>query len=167
MDRGERDEDGLNKCYSVLLRYSHHLPHGRGHAATARRPPQTAERPLSRLSLSNFEGWQQRGWKFAPALLQFPFGFPDLQGSEIQCQQEGTRERSQDAGLARTQPVVADIGELANRQQTPTPVNRTQAERNKRENQGRITSTDMRDNSGTKKNGTLQSILLPLVSYRI
>lgn len=168
MDRGERDEDGLNKCYSVLLRYSHHPPHGRGHAAAARRPPQAAQRPLSRLSLSNFAGWQQRGWKFAPALLRFPFGFPDLQGSEIQRQQEGTRERRQDAGLARTRPLAADIGELARRRQTPTPADRTQAEMNKRENQVRITSTDMRrDNSGRKQNGTLRSILLPLVSYRI
>lgn len=29
-DRGEEDKDGLIKCYSVLLRHSHHLPRRSG-----------------------------------------------------------------------------------------------------------------------------------------
>lgn len=164
METEGRDEDGLNKCYSVLLWYSHHLPHRRGQAATALGPPQTAKRSLFRLSLSNFEGWQRRGWKFAPALLQIPFRFPDPRGSETRRQQEGTMERSQDAGLARTRQTSASW-------QTHNKHLRLQTV-------PRPKGTNMKTNEGSRpliceerthieKNGTLQSILLPLVSYRI
>lgn len=44
---GRRHGDGLNKCYRVLLRYSHHLPHRSGRAVTACGSPQTANCPLS------------------------------------------------------------------------------------------------------------------------
>jgi len=44
--RGE-DEDGLIKCYNVLLRYSHLLPHRSGCAAMACSPHRRAACPLS------------------------------------------------------------------------------------------------------------------------
>lgn len=44
---GGEDEDGLIKCYSVLLRYSHHLPHRSGCAVMACSPHRKAACPLS------------------------------------------------------------------------------------------------------------------------
>lgn len=48
---GEEDEDGLIKCYSVLLWYSHHLPHRSGCAATACGPHRKQTGPLSSCQL--------------------------------------------------------------------------------------------------------------------
>lgn len=41
-EEGKRDENGLNKCYSVLLQYSHHLPRRSGCVATAYSPHRKA-----------------------------------------------------------------------------------------------------------------------------
>lgn len=73
-------------------------------------PPHVdGKQPLFRLPLYAWKVGNRGGWKFTPAVLQIPLRFPDLQGSEIQRQHGGTRERSQDAGLARTQRVAANI----------------------------------------------------------
>lgn len=107
MDRGERDEDGLNKCYGVLLPPSPWREGTRSNGAQA--PADRTAAPLPSVPFLIL----QVGNRGDGNSSRFPFGFPDLRGSESRRQQE--RGRGSGAGVrawrGRGQP-AADIGEL-------------------------------------------------------
>lgn len=125
--------------------------------------PQTPRRrqtaPLPSVPF-RWEGLATEGMEIYSGRVADPISLPrSAKGQRLGANTKGTRERSQHAGLARTQPVKRTTNTYA--------CNRCQAEMNNHENQKIITSIYMRGEETHKKNGTLQSILLPLVSYRI
>lgn len=111
MDRGERDEGGLNKCYSVLLPPSPWREGTRSNGAPA--PADGTTAPLPSVPFLILQVGNRGDGKFRPGPVAVPVRLPrSARVGESAPTGKGRRERRRGAGPARTRPPAADIGEL-------------------------------------------------------
>lgn len=146
--RGLRDEDGLNKCYSVLLWYSHHLPHRKGHAGPPPRGRQTAPLPSAPLCL---EGWQQRGMEIYSGRAADPASLP--RSARLRDSAPTRRDEGTEPGCGPGEDAAGrGKHQLAGKRTTNTyACERSQAEMSKHENQNVVTPIYMRGEETHKK----------------
>lgn len=106
-DGGKEDADGLIKCYSVLLWYSHHLTHRSGCAATACSPHRKANCPLSVCWLAKLGHRHTLDGKSLRPNPDPIFDSKSEVAKWVGAHLKGQGNGSQDAGRVRTQPVTA------------------------------------------------------------
>lgn len=111
-DGRKKDEDGLIKCYSGLLWYSHYLPHRSGCAVMACSPHMNAKLfpfPLPAFLHLLLTNWNNDiNWMEKHSCQNYSILPPNLLGQMSKQLLLGAREGSQDAGLVRTQAVTTN-----------------------------------------------------------
>lgn len=164
---GRRHGDGLNKCYRVLLWYSHHLPHRSGRAVTACGSPQTANCPLSFCPL--LIGMLAMNWMGKKSLKRNADPVSFSRSARVRDRVPIWRAKGTEPGCGpREDTAGRGKHQLAGKRTTNNYAwSDSLAEMNKHENEQILTSIYMQGEVTKENNGTLQSILLLLVLYRI